>query len=339
MPHMHLRGKSFRYEALYPDGTREVLLDVPHYDFNWQLRYQLAEPKPIPKGTQLICTAHFDNSDGNPANPDPSQRVHWGDQTWNEMMIGYFSTISPRESSNPTGPRMEPVAVRDDAQSQQRAKELVRLGVEALGGAKKLADAPVLSYKIKGTVFVSQTPMAFVGTTVLNPPGNRFSIKLQGLVFKFAAVLDGDQGWIKPGEQAIELPRAGVEEQRERMHSESVAWLYPILDDDAYQWCLIIDGKVGDRAADGVVVRREAHREVRLFFDPVTHLLTKTEYEISEHGRDISQEVLLEDYADFDGVQRPRKALVRWDGAERVQREMSDYRAMKEAAADTFAKP
>ncbi len=96
-PHMHLRGKSFRYEAEYPDGKREVLLDIPHYDFNWQLRYRLAEPKLLPQGTRLECTAHFDNSADNLANPDPTTAVRWGDQTWEEMMIGYFSTL-PVES-------------------------------------------------------------------------------------------------------------------------------------------------------------------------------------------------------------------------------------------------
>lgn len=92
-PHMHLRGKSFRYEAEYPGGRREILLDIPHYDFNWQLRYQLAVPKVMPKGTTLYCTAHFDNSAENLANPDPTKPVRWGDQTWEEMMIGYFSTL------------------------------------------------------------------------------------------------------------------------------------------------------------------------------------------------------------------------------------------------------
>jgi mono/diheme cytochrome c family protein len=100
-PHMHLRGKSFRYEAEYPDGRREVLLDIPHYDFNWQLRYQLAEPKPLPQGTILHCTAHFDNSPENLANPDPSKTVRWGDQTWEEMMIGYFSTLPAPPASAP----------------------------------------------------------------------------------------------------------------------------------------------------------------------------------------------------------------------------------------------
>ncbi|HJT34152.1 MAG TPA: redoxin domain-containing protein [Pirellulales bacterium] len=96
-PHMHLRGKSFRYEADYPDGRSEILLEIPRYDFNWQLRYHLAEPKLLPKGTLLRCTAHFDNSAGNVANPDPTKTVRWGDQTWEEMMIGYFTTLPAGE--------------------------------------------------------------------------------------------------------------------------------------------------------------------------------------------------------------------------------------------------
>ena len=89
-PHMHLRGKSFQYTAIYPDKSRDILLDVPKYDFNWQIGCQLAEPKQIPAGTRIECVAHFDNSLDNLANPDPTKAVQWGDQTWEEMMIGYF---------------------------------------------------------------------------------------------------------------------------------------------------------------------------------------------------------------------------------------------------------
>jgi peroxiredoxin len=96
-PHMHLRGKSFKYEAEYPDGTREVLLDVPAYDFNWQLRYMFAEPKLMPKGTRLHATAHFDNSADNLANPDPTKAVTYGDQTWEEMMFGFYTSMDPKE--------------------------------------------------------------------------------------------------------------------------------------------------------------------------------------------------------------------------------------------------
>ncbi len=88
-PHMHLRGKAFRYEAIFPDGGKQLLLDVPRYDFNWQLSYRLAEPVEVPKGTTLLLTGWFDNSRNNPANPDPTKTVRWGPQTFDEMMLGY----------------------------------------------------------------------------------------------------------------------------------------------------------------------------------------------------------------------------------------------------------
>ncbi len=92
-PHMHLRGKSFKFDAEYPDGTTEVLLDVPNFDFNWQLRYIFEGPKLMPKGTKLRCTAHYDNSTDNLANPDPAKAVPYGPQTWDEMMAGYYTAI------------------------------------------------------------------------------------------------------------------------------------------------------------------------------------------------------------------------------------------------------
>src|SRR5262249_61117170 len=89
LPHMHLRGKDFLYRAVYPDGKAETLLSVPRYDFGWQSNYRLAQPLRLPAGTRIECTAHFDNSAGNPNNPDPKVSVRWGDQTWQEMMIGF----------------------------------------------------------------------------------------------------------------------------------------------------------------------------------------------------------------------------------------------------------
>jgi peroxiredoxin len=92
-PHMHLRGKAFSYEAIYPDGSKEILLSVPKYDFNWQLRYLLSEPKLLPQDTRIRCHATYDNSEDNLANPDPTATVRWGDQTWNEMLIGFYSVV------------------------------------------------------------------------------------------------------------------------------------------------------------------------------------------------------------------------------------------------------
>jgi hypothetical protein len=99
-PHMHVRGKDATYTVVYPDGREEVVLRVPKYDFNWQLSYRLAEPKLLPKGSVLKVTMHYDNSRGNRYNPDPTQEVRWGEQTWEEMMLGYYSTIEMPGSTN-----------------------------------------------------------------------------------------------------------------------------------------------------------------------------------------------------------------------------------------------
>ncbi len=101
LPHLHLRGKSFFYELVYPGGKRKPLLDIPQYDFNWQLAYVLEEPIEVPAGARVHCVAHFDNSAANPVNPDPTKTVRWGDQTWEEMLIGYFNYVVPVKASDP----------------------------------------------------------------------------------------------------------------------------------------------------------------------------------------------------------------------------------------------
>ena len=96
-PHMHLRGKEFRFAAEYPDGTTETLLHVPNYDFDWQASYVLDVPKRFPKGTRLRATGTFDNSPDNPDNPDPDKLVYFGLQSNEEMMIGYFDVVWDQE--------------------------------------------------------------------------------------------------------------------------------------------------------------------------------------------------------------------------------------------------
>ncbi|HEY4814988.1 MAG TPA: hypothetical protein VIH58_09950, partial [Chthoniobacterales bacterium] len=85
IPHTHLRGKSWDYRMIYPDGHAEVILSVPHYDFGWQTYYVFSKPLAAPKGARLEATAHYDNSSANRSNPDPTATVRWGDQTWEEM--------------------------------------------------------------------------------------------------------------------------------------------------------------------------------------------------------------------------------------------------------------
>jgi hypothetical protein len=98
--HMHLRGKSFTFRAVYPDGSTETLLDIPKYDFNWQPYYYLETPKLLPKGTRIEAYATFDNSPNNPFNPNPNTTIFWGPQTWDEMMIGWFDLAVPVKSGS-----------------------------------------------------------------------------------------------------------------------------------------------------------------------------------------------------------------------------------------------
>jgi thiol-disulfide isomerase/thioredoxin len=107
-PHMHLRGKRFDFCLVLPDGKRETLLSVPNYDFSWQTNYILAEPRRVPKGSKLQCTAHYDNSSANPNNPNPKAFVIWGDQTWDEMMLGYFDYYHA-DNENRKQPPMSPI--------------------------------------------------------------------------------------------------------------------------------------------------------------------------------------------------------------------------------------
>ena len=99
MPHMHLRGKDMKYEVIYPDNRREALLWVPAFNFNWQTIYYLKKPVPIPRGSKVIITAHFDNSARNKYNPNPARAVRWGDPTYDEMMIGWLDYAVPNANS------------------------------------------------------------------------------------------------------------------------------------------------------------------------------------------------------------------------------------------------
>jgi hypothetical protein len=89
-PHMHLRGKAFEFDRILPGGRPDPMLRVSHYDFHWQMDYRLRQPIALPQGVRLAWTAWYDNSANNPSNPDPTAEVHWGEQSWEEMMVGFF---------------------------------------------------------------------------------------------------------------------------------------------------------------------------------------------------------------------------------------------------------
>jgi hypothetical protein len=115
MPHMHYRGKDFLFQAEYPNGERETLLSVPHYDFGWQTVYRLKEPKSVPRGTVIHCLAHYDNSEANLNNPNSKAAVGWGQQTSDEMMMGVIEIAPAAEGLVHRTPSWTPLVSRFSA--------------------------------------------------------------------------------------------------------------------------------------------------------------------------------------------------------------------------------
>jgi peroxiredoxin len=124
-PHMHLRGKDFKFTITRPNESPQVLLSVPAYDFGWQTYYVLSEPMELPKGTRIDCLAHFDNSDNNPYNPDSSKMVRWGEQTFEEMMIGYLDMDVPIGQPVLRGPDFLPKAEKATMATFQALRRMV----------------------------------------------------------------------------------------------------------------------------------------------------------------------------------------------------------------------
>ncbi|MBI1246554.1 redoxin domain-containing protein [bacterium] len=153
MPHMHLRGKSFRYTLVKPDGTEETLIDIPQYDFNWQTAYELAKPIQLPKGSQIHAIAHYDNSERNLFNPNPDREVGWGDQTYDEMMIGYFDVVVP-VGSDISPPRTQRSV--EGQTPQQKAKAIFDRFDKNRDGIIAKSEVPLLMLRMFAQIDANQ---------------------------------------------------------------------------------------------------------------------------------------------------------------------------------------
>ncbi len=115
-PHMHMRGKDMSYRLVFPNGETRTILNVPHYNWHWQLWYNLAKPIVLPAGTRIECTAHYDNSRNNPENPDPTKTITWGQQSFDEMMVCFFNVAFPADTPSK---ELLPMAKNETAQRTQ----------------------------------------------------------------------------------------------------------------------------------------------------------------------------------------------------------------------------
>jgi len=181
LPHMHLRGKSFRFEAVFPDGRREVLLDVPRYEFGWQNVYVLSQPKLMPAGSALRCMARYDNSAGNLSNPDPKATVTWGEQTRDEMLVGYVEVALASQDLSLGGPTTRPMA---DGRHEVTFRYHPPDGTKAVYLAGAFNDWKPTALKMDGP-----DASGFYQTKVILPPGTH----------EYKYVLDGTRWRQDPG--------------------------------------------------------------------------------------------------------------------------------------------
>lgn len=181
LPHMHMRGKSFRFDAVFPDGRRETLLDVPRYDFNWQYSYLLAQPKRMPAGAVVHCTATFDNSSDNLANPDPAATVGWGETTAEEMMIGRMEAAIEDQDLRLGMPQVRKL---DDGQYEATFVYRAAAGEKSVHLAGSFNDFSDRSHPMQGPDAQGRF---------------RLSLKLKPGVYEYRFRIDGRQWRSDPG--------------------------------------------------------------------------------------------------------------------------------------------
>ncbi len=146
MPHMHLRGKSFQISAKSDSGA-EKLLDVPHYDFNWQHSYRLSTPLSLRSVRSIKFTATFDNSADNPTNPDPDEYVTWGDQTWQEMAVVFVGVAKPRNKT-PTAAAQSKFESKRRTDKKQQLREADKMVDRFIARFDKNGDGLVSTHEL-----------------------------------------------------------------------------------------------------------------------------------------------------------------------------------------------
>lgn len=160
MPHMHVRGKACKYEVIRADGTSSTMLNIPHYDFNWQLSYRYFEPVKLSKGDTIEFTAWYDNSDKNPANPDPSKEVRWGPQTFNEMHLGYVEYVVPGTKPGETPALMSKNRIAAGALDRLSEVLFTRLDTDS-DGKLTLAEAKKINERARRPASAQRSEAVF----------------------------------------------------------------------------------------------------------------------------------------------------------------------------------
>ena len=219
----------------------------------------------------------------------------------------------------------------------EEPKDIVEKAIKAAGGEEKLAKVKAQTWSAKGKYYGMGEGQDYTAEYAVQFP-NKFKFTVQGV---FTIVYDGSKGWRKMGDDATEMTAEQLAEQKEQMHGSYLATLLP-LRDKAYTLSPLGEVKVGDRAAVGVKVSSKGHRDVTLYFDKETNLITKSETTVKAEDqgfKEVNQEELYSDHQDVEGVKIPMKMTINRDGKKFVEAENSNFKLADKLDDGTFSKP
>jgi hypothetical protein len=227
------------------------------------------------------------------------------------------------------------VAARADEQTEALA--LVNKAIAAVGGAEQLARFNASTWNEKGTYHGMGQALPYTGQFAVEWPG-RFRMEINNV---FLIVLDGDQGWVKTGDQTREMTNEQLAEQKEQHYSGWIATLLPLREKE-FKLSRSGEREVADKPALGINVAREGHRDVQLWFDQETGRLVKSQCTVKSEelgGKEVAQEVFYKDYRAVDGIQAPMKIEIQRDGKPFVEAESTGLKHHERLDASVFAKP
>jgi outer membrane lipoprotein-sorting protein len=234
-------------------------------------------------------------------------------------------------------------AARADDKTETRA--VIDKAIQARGGEEKLAKVKAVTFKGKGKFYGMGEGIDYTGEWTIQPPDKlRFQIdsEANGMKFTFLWVFDGKKGWMKVGDNTMELSEEDIAEAKEDLYAGRVEMLLPLVKDKGFELSPLGEVKVEDQVAVGVRVAHKGHRDINLYFDKKTGLLLKSERTVKDQmmgGKERMQETLHSDYKDVGGVQHAMKAVIKRDGEKYVESEVSDFQTRDQIDDSAFAKP
>jgi outer membrane lipoprotein-sorting protein len=233
--------------------------------------------------------------------------------------------------------------VRADDKAETRA--IIDKAIKAMGGKEKLAKEKAATFKAKGKYYGMGAAIDYTGDFAVQPPDKlRFQMdfEVNGMKINFTFVFDGKKGWTKINDKTTAMDKEALAEAREDMYAGRVEALIPLVKAKGYELSPVGEVKVGDHDAVGIRVSHKGHRDINLFFDKKTGLLLKSERTIKDQmmgGKEMSQERLLSDYKEVDGVKRAMKVVIKRDGKKFVVSEISDLETKEKIDDSEFGKP